>query len=343
MIDAQTLAERAESGELSALDRWFVSLLNDPRDLPFVHLVLGCAVVAVAGMGLFFVPAPWFWYAAALYGAVWALGYVDRFTLMLHCTSHRVLFDKRVGWLNYLIPWVLCPFFGQSPETYFSHHLGMHHPENNLAGDLSSTMRYRRDSLLHWLHYYLSFAFLGLVRLVRYHSRRGNKKLARRTLVGELSFMTLVALLCWIDWRATLVVWIVPFVAVRVLMMQGNWAQHAFVDAADPANPYRNSITCINTRYDRRCFNDGYHIYHHVRARHHWSDYPAEFERNRAVYGAQDAVVFDGIDFFAVWLLLMGGDYEKLARHFVRLPGAPERSEAQVVDLLRSRVRPIGP
>jgi hypothetical protein len=273
--------------------------------------------------------------------AVWTLGYVDRFTLMLHCTSHRVLFDKRVSWLNHVIPWVLSPFFGQSPDTYFTHHLGMHHPENNLTDDLSSTMRYQRDNLLHWLHYFVSFFFTGLPRLVGYHLKNGNGRLARRTAVGELSFYALVGVTLWLDWRAALVVFMVPMVAVRLMMMQGNWAQHAFVDGSDPSNPYRNSITCINTRYDRRCFNDGYHIYHHVRARHHWSDYPAEFEQNRSVYGAQDAIVFDGIDFFMVWVLLMRGAYDKLASRFIRLPGAPERTDEQVIELLKSRLRPI--
>jgi hypothetical protein len=162
MIDAQTLAQRAHAGELGALDRWFVSLLNDPRDLPFVHLILGCLGVAALGIGLYFVPAGWFWYAAVAYLAVWGAGFVDRFTLMLHCTSHRVLFDKRVAVLNHVIPWVLSPFFGQSPDTYFCHHLGMHHPENNLPDDLSSTLRYQRDSLLAWLHYAVSFLFTGL-------------------------------------------------------------------------------------------------------------------------------------------------------------------------------------
>jgi hypothetical protein len=260
---------------------------------------------------------------------------------MLHCTSHRVLFDKRVASLNHVIPWVLSPFFGQSPETYFCHHLGMHHPENNLTADLSSTMRYQRDSLRAWLHYALSFLLTGLGRLVSYHLKHDNRRLARRTLVGEASFLLVLALLFWVDWRATLVVFALPLIGVRLLMMQGNWAQHAFVDASDPANPYRNSITCINTRYDRRCFNDGYHIYHHVHARHHWSDYPSEFEKNRAIYGAEDAIVFDGVDFFGVWMLLMRGSYNELARRFVRLPGAPERNDAQVVELLTSRLRPI--
>jgi fatty acid desaturase len=150
-----------------------------------------------------------------------------------------------------------------------------------------------------------------------------------------------VALLAFVDARATLVVFVAPVLLVRTLMMVGNWGQHAFVDRDEPGNAYKNSITCVNTRYNRRCFNDGYHIHHHVRATCHWSDYPAEFEDNKETYGREDAIVFDGIDFFQVWVLLMLGQHKRLAERVVKLPGAPERSKEETVAWLRERLRAI--
>ncbi|RYE92090.1 MAG: fatty acid desaturase [Myxococcales bacterium] len=317
-----------------------VALILDPRDLPFLHLMLGCLAVAAGGVALFF-SGPWLWYLAPLYWAVVFVGVEDRFILMLHCTSHRTLFRPEYRRLNQVIPWLLGPFFGETPETYFVHHMGMHHPENNLAGDLSSTMRYRRDSLAHWLHYLGSFLAVGPALLGLYHWRKNNRKMVSRMLAGELGFYALVALLAALNWQATLVVFVLPVLLVRTLMMAGNWAQHAFIDPTDAANPYRNSITCINTRYNRRCFNDGYHIHHHVKPRCHWSEYPGEFESNLAEYGRQDAIVFDGIDFFQVWALLMTRRWDSLARRFVQLPGAPARDRGEVIAFLRSRVGPV--
>jgi len=325
----------------TALDRKVASMLNDPRDVTFVYLMAQCAAVALLGLGLFALPGAWVLYAAPLYWALWALGVLDRFILMLHCTSHRPLFTREHKWMNELIPRAIGPFFGETPETYFAHHMGMHHPENNLADDLSSTMRFRRDSPLHWLAYYLDFLVLGLLRLAGYHRRKGNEKLLLRTVLGELSFYALTAAAALINWRASLVVFVIPLVVVRTLMMAGNWAQHAFVDASDPANPYKNSITCINSRYNRRCFNDGYHIFHHVKARAHWTELPREFADNLETYGRQDAIVFEGVDFFMVWAFLMLGRWKTLARHFVQLPGAPVRDEAAVIAFLKSRVEPI--
>lgn len=329
---------RGPPAPLTALDRRIAAFLHDERDVPFVYLIGQCLLFQLAALSLFAL-GDRVWMAAPLYWAVWGFGLVDRFILMLHCTSHRNLFKNRK--LNLVIPWMVGPFFGQTPESYYAHHMGMHHPENNLAEDLSTTIRYQRDSLWAWLHYLGSFLAVGLPSLARYHATHGNRKLLKRLLIGESSFWLVVLAAMAVNWQAALVVLVIPVLTIRTLMMAGNWGQHAFVDAADPGNAYRNSITCINTRYNRRCFNDGYHILHHVKPRTHFTEYPAEFEANKAEYGRQDAIVFTGIDFFQVWLFLMLGRHDWLARRMVALPGAPVREEAEVIRFLKSRLAPL--
>jgi hypothetical protein len=320
--------------------RWATPLLNDPRDGVFVALMMQCGLVAAAGVGLYFA-GPHFWWFAAAYAVVLFAGVIDRFTLMLHCTSHRQLFRPGHPLLNRIIPWVLCPFMGQTPETYFAHHMGMHHVEGNGPGDLSSTERFRRDGLGDWLRYWGRFLSVGFFELVGYFARHGKPRLMWRVIVGEGAYWVSMALLLWIDARATLVVFLLPYLVMRTLMMAGNWAQHAFVCPEQPGHPMRSSITCLGTRYNRRCFNDGYHALHHVAPRCHWTEHPAEFERNLDEYVRNDAVVFQGVDFFQVWLFLMAGRWNRLARAFVRLPGAPDRTDDEAIAFLRSRVRPI--
>ena len=289
-----------------------------------------------------YLPGRLHWWLAVAYWLVWGFVFLDRVTLMLHCTSHRTLFSRRVRWMNAYVPWVLGPFYGQTPNTYFAHHVAMHHVEENLLDDLSSTMRYRRDSFIHWLRYLGRFLLLTGVLLPLYLYGRGRVGLAWRAAVGELGFWMVVAGLALVNFEATLVVFVVPVLVVRALMMAGNWAQHAFVEPGDPANDYRNSVTCINCRYNARCFNDGYHIIHHLQPRKHWTELPGEFESRRAVYGKHDAVVFEGIDFFTIWLYLMLRRWRALARAFVRLPGAPARTDDEVIAFLKHRLQPIG-
>lgn len=316
------------------------ALINDPRDSEVVGLLGQCLLLAALAVLLFFLPYG-VWYAAPLYWLLLFAGLLDRFTLMLHCTSHRPLFKAKYRGLNLIIPWLVGPFFGQTPNTYFAHHLGMHHREENLPGDLSSTMRFQRDSFKAWLRYWARFISLGVVDLVRYMARHRRHRLMRRVIVGEAAYWCSLALLLYVRPDATLVVLVIPLVLIRTLMMIGNWAQHAFIAADRPDNPYVASITCINSRYNGRCFNDGYHIGHHLHARAHWTEYPAEFERSIEEYGRQDAIVFEGLDFFQVWILLMTKRWSRLARAFVQLPGANPRCEAEIIQLLQERVRAV--
>lgn len=324
------------------LSRFFARGLCDPRDVVFLKLAFAITFVQLPFAFVLLALGSFSWWLAIGYWALWGYFFLDRYILMLHCVSHRPLFRGRYRVMNSYIPIVLGAFCGETPETYFGHHLGMHHKESNGLADLSSTMPYRRDSIWHWLHYFGTFLFFGLPLLVRYLYGAGRARLARRVLVGEPAFWGMVLLVGWLSgWQAAFVVFVAPVLIVRTLMMMGNWGQHAFVDPNDSANSYRNSISCINTRYNRRCFNDGYHIVHHLRPALHYTEMPGEFEANRARYGAEDAIVFDGLDYFQVWLYLMTGRFKRLARAFIRLPGAPDRSESEAIAFLKSRLVPI--
>jgi hypothetical protein len=323
--------------EPALAERLAAPFIHDPRDVPFLKLTtLLSATVIPTGVALF-VPRAFSWWLVALHGAL-VFYFLGPFVLMLHNTSHRRLFCRPWQWMNHYIPWVLGPFFGESPEAYFTHHVGMHHPENNLEDDISSTLPYRRDSIVDFTHYFLRFFVAGFFELVGYFVKKKRRTLLARTLVGELSFYGAVVALLFVDWRATSIVFVLPLVVTRFAMMAGNWGQHAFIDEASPENNYRNSITCINCNYNRRCFNDGYHIGHHLKATRHWTEMPEEFRRGAGTYAEQRAIVFAGIDFFGVWVCLMLKRYDWLARRFVELEDV-RRSPEEIVALLQSRTR----
>jgi fatty acid desaturase len=322
----------------SAPTGWLTGLLNDPRDRPFVILSIWATVVVLPCAATFYVPGLFHWWLSPVYLVMLGLFFCDRFILMLHNTSHRSLFKPRVAWLNEYIPWVLGPFFGETPETYFAYHIGMHHLEGNLPEDLSSTMPYQRDSLIDFLRYFFKFLARGLADLAAYLLRKKRFKLRRRMLKGEIAYFVILGVLLLLNWRATVAVFVFPLLIVRFLMMAGNWGQHAFIDQRTPEDSYRNSITCLHRRYNRRCFNDGFHIGHHLDSSRHWTEMPADFENNRAVYAREDAVVFKDVDYFQVWFLLMFHAYKSLARHYVSL-STPPRSEADIIALLRERTR----
>lgn len=59
------------------------------------------------------------------------------------------------------------------------------------------------------------------------------------------------------------------------------------------------------------------------------------------MYGEHDAIVFDGVDYFEIWLRLMSGRWGWLADKMVQLPGAPVRSKDEKIAFLQSRVQPV--
>ena len=154
-----------------SIDRFWLSLINDERDLPFVYLTLKITFILLpVGLLLYmpFVTGGWWWSVAGLYFILNNFIFKGPFGLMLHCTSHRPFFKPTFKLLNKYLPWVISPFFGQTPETYASHHLAMHHRENNMEDDLSSTMPYQRDSFTGFLRYFFTFFFTVIPTLALY-------------------------------------------------------------------------------------------------------------------------------------------------------------------------------
>lgn len=328
----------ARPAKYNPLEALGVSLIRDERDLIFVRMAALISVVLIPGAVLMVLAPSWLTLAltvpwlALVYG-----GFGGRYMLMLHAVCHRRLFKKDYSLLDKWIPWVLGPFFGSTPTSFYAHHMGMHHPENNLATDLSTTLPYKRDYLPHFLHYWARFFFCGYANVTRYLVNHHKTPLARSFVIGEISWFIAFFTMLYIDWAAAIVVMLLPLLMIRWFMMCGNFAQHAFVDIDDANNPYKNSTCLTNTVYNHKCYNDGYHIVHHIKPNLHWSEMADWYKDNQAEFAAQDALVFDGLrNNQAVWWLLMRQDYDTLAKHVVNFHG---RTHEELVVWLKSRVQ----
>ena len=327
--------------KLTFADRFFAQFIRDERDLPFIYLSMRifCTVVP---LGLFLytniLSGVWWYVVAVCHLLIISLVFLGPYTLMLHLTSHRRFYKSEYSFMNKFVPWVIGPFMGQSPESYYSHHVGMHHPENNMREDGSSTMEYDRDKVLHYLHYFGSFMLTGIPVLNQYLLRKNKQTISTNLMRGEYASYVFLSVLGYLNFRSTLFVFMLPYVIIRFGMMSGNWAQHAFINANTPENNYTNSITCVNALYNRLCFNDGYHIAHHLKPTMHWTEYPEEFVRNKDKYIENDAVVFEEIDFFVIWFFLMCQRYDWLAHYYVNL-GNKYKNDEEVIAMLKARTK----
>jgi fatty acid desaturase len=326
-------------GTYTRQDKFFLQFIRDERDLPFIYFTIKIILFLVPYALLLFSPlltGPYWLAAAGIYMILNAAFFIGRFSLMFHWVAHRTLFKKKYDYLNYILPYMIAPFFGHMADTYYAHHIGMHHPENNLQDDQSSTMSYQRDSIKSFLLYLSRFIVRGLYDLAAYFKRKNRKKLMYSAMRGEIMLIMISSLLCCFNAPATLCVLIFPYFFYRLIAMFGNWAQHAFIDPEDPGNAYKNSMNCINSKYNWICWNDGYHISHHLKPMMHWTEHPVHFQKTINSYVVNNAVVFGRIDIMMVSLLLLGKRYDVLARNFVNI-GNRFASEEAVIAFLKKR------
>lgn len=324
-------------------DRFWLKKLNDKRDLPFIYLLTTLHLTVISTAIILYTPLlkGWWWWAAAIpYFYISQFYFKGRFGLMLHCICHRKCFKTPYQWLHTYITWFVCPFFGHAPEGYFSHHLGMHHIENNMPDDTSSTMGYQRDSLRSFLAYFIKFLFVGVKNTLLYLYHRKRKKLYMRFTLGEYVYLAFCIIMCFVNLKATLLIFIIPLLFARLVMMLGNWTQHAFIDRANPDNLFTSSINCINTKYNDICWNDGYHIIHHLRPGMHYTEMPGEFLKRKDEFACNKAIVFDGIHYLHIFIYLLTKRYDKLADNLVNINNM-FTSREEAISLMKERTRRI--
>ncbi|MEM8639275.1 MAG: fatty acid desaturase [Cyanobacteria bacterium P01_G01_bin.54] len=263
------------------------------------------------------------------------------FILGLHYSTHTPIFNKKWGFLNHINTSILCNFFGMPLWTYYAHHIAMHHSENNvIPHDVSSTMPYQRDSKLEHFKYMLRYVFLIWFELPYHLMQQKRQKVALRCFSGTLLFFTTVYVLFQVRPIATLFVFILPTIILSFALMEGNWKQHVFVDPDDPTNIYKSSFTCINTSTNALNFNDGYHIEHHKNPAIAWHTLPRYFHKQLAHYAKHDAFVFTNISSGQVGTLVLNGQLEQLADHYVNV-GQIVRTKAELVAEFKRRLQPV--
>ena len=234
---------------LKPYNAWARTIVRRPTDVVFLtHILLYLSTSVPSALVLFW---RFTWYHAILH---WALQswYCGSFTLMLHNHIHNNgVLAREYAWFDKFWPYILEPLMGHTWDSYFYHHVKHHHVENNGPGDLSSTIRYQRDNLSHFLCYVGRFLVLAWIELPLYFIRKKKISLAINTLASELASYTAILIVAIYNFRASLFVFMIPLLQMRIGMMVGNWGQHALVDEVDPDSDFRSSITLIDVAVSR--------------------------------------------------------------------------------------------
>ncbi|KAK2597315.1 hypothetical protein QQS21_006089 [Conoideocrella luteorostrata] len=282
-----------------------------------------------------------FTYLHAVLHFIMQMYYVGTYTLMQHQHIHqRGILAKQYRLFDEAFPYFLDPMMGHTWNSYYFHHVKHHHVEGNGPDDLSTTIRYQRDSIPDLLHYIGRFFFLIWLDLPRYFLRKNRPGMALQATGSEFAtYMFYYTMSRIVGNKPTFFVYILPFLMLRLGLMIGNWGQHAFVDQDEPDSDFRSSITLVDVASNRFCFNDGYHTSHHLNPLRHWRDHPISFLEQKDTYAKESALVFHNIDFLMISFRLMAKDYEHLAKCLVPMGNQINLSMEGRVQLLKRLTR----
>lgn len=220
------------------------TVVRHDTDVVFLsHIIMYFATSVPSAIYLFYD----FHYFHGILHVLMQVWYSGSFTLMMHNHIHNNgVLQKSYSSFDWTFPYILEPLMGHTWDSYYYHHVKAHHVEGNGPDDLSTTIRYQRDSVLAFLHYQMRFLLLCWFDLTSYFVRKGKYKFAVRVLVTELSSYAFYVFLARTIFKPALFVLIIPFIIMRLGLMTGNWGQHALVDEVDPNSDFRSSITLID-------------------------------------------------------------------------------------------------
>ena len=208
------------------------------------HILLYCTTTIPSACILFF------WHFSWLHGLVHVimqLSYMGTYTLMMHQHIHmRGILKKHFAVFDQLFPYITDPLMGHTWNSYYYHHVKHHHVEGNGPLDLSSTLRFQRDSASHFLLYFARFFLLVWLELPLYFLFKKRPTQAAKAALWELGNYATLYLLYKAKPGPTFCVFLMPLLLMRLGLMLGNWGQHALVDENEPDSDYRSSITLID-------------------------------------------------------------------------------------------------
>ncbi|KAF2476684.1 uncharacterized protein BDR25DRAFT_339611 [Lindgomyces ingoldianus] len=319
--------------------RWARLIVRFETDVVMLtHLFLYLFTTIPSALYLFY---DFHWWHGPLH-FVMQVYFMGTYTLMMHQHIHqRGILAKRYAFIDHLFPYITDPLMGHTWNSYFFHHVKHHHIEGNGPNDLSSTVRYQRDDVWHFLHYVGRFYFLIWFDLPRYFLSTRKPGLALKACTCEImNYVFLYIMFKYVNSRATTFALLMPLFTMRLGLMIGNWGQHAFVDEVSPDSDFRSSITLIDVPSNRYCYNDGYHTSHHLNPLRHWRDHPVSFLIQKQQYSDEHALVFYNIDYLMITFNLITKNYMHLAKCLVPMGEAQMKlSMEERAEMLRSKTR----
>lgn len=210
--------------------------------------------------------------------ASWLFAFVC--CIVAHNHMHRPLFRSH-GW-NGILQLLLMFGSGQPPTGIITAHNERHHghPDSELDFVRTGLVRSRWNIVN-----LLVFPFLSVAAMIREKPddlqrwKSARPRLYRQAVLERSVFYGTMILLLVLDWRATLLFLVLPWIGAQFMLVGVNLLQHQDCDTASEYDHSRNVTGALVNWF---LLNNGYHTAHHLRPSMHWSLLPG-FHRRHVV------------------------------------------------------------
>jgi fatty acid desaturase len=171
---------------------------------------------------------------------------------------------------------------GQPPTGIISAHNERHHRHPDSERDFVRTSLVR--SRWNFINL-LAFPFLSVMAMLREKPddlarwKVARPRLYRQAVLERSGFYSVLGMLLLLDWQATLVFLVLPWLGAQLALVGVNLLQH---QDCDTASKYDHSRNVTGALANWLLLNNGYHTAHHLWPSLHWSLLP-DYHREHVV------------------------------------------------------------
>lgn len=235
---------------------------------------------------------------------------------------------------------VVGPWFGNIPWNFTTSHIFIHHRLDGGLGDTFYLWDLDRSSMYDFtLYLWRVLLHTSGYSSVIYFQKAGNISKGNQLLQGIFLYWALALFIFLVTRSITFVflVYIQPFLCMTFFLGIINIGFHGFLEFDENGEhiPEVNATTIIEG--DDDYFGEDDHMAHHYNTTVFYKDLPALQASKVDIFKQRKASVFRQLSIFELSILIVLGQWEKLAEHYVDYSGTMTKSE--IILMLRRRAK----
>ncbi|HTO96864.1 MAG TPA: fatty acid desaturase [Myxococcales bacterium] len=214
------------------------------------------------------------WQLGRVHPALYAVTLFMFFTSAVISHNHNHLGVWRSKGLNLVTSYWIAIFYGHPAIAWVPTHNQIHHKLNNRPGDSSRSPKWFEGNHLPALLVYPVLTNFAQTRDINAFLKdlwRRDRPAFWAAASEYVVFFAIMAGLLLLDWRKTLLFFVIPQQVALFSIQSINYLQHVETDAYSDWNHSRNFVSRL---LNLLLFNNGYHTVHHLKPGVHWSELP---------------------------------------------------------------------